>query len=209
MMPGALTVTATATLSDGTTQTVTPVWTIDDPRVASVDSAGRVTTVAPGAATVVATFEAQTARMPLRVTPNFNGVWSGSYRQVACDAPDTTACRTNQLAPPPDQRLTARFQQRASIVTGRLEFLSNGQVGTAVDVLGAVTLDGRLELDGAQIAANADGRLVGWRSSLEQPGLDTMRGGFATVGKALGDGPIVHITYALDALARTSGGGAR
>src|SRR5262245_55270408 len=56
MMPGSQTVTATATYSEGTSKTVTPVWTIDDTRVATVDGGGRVTAVGAGAATVIAAF---------------------------------------------------------------------------------------------------------------------------------------------------------
>lgn len=207
--PGAQTLTATATLSNGTTQTITPVWTIDNPRVATIDGAGRLSAVDAGSASIVASHEGRSTTASVRVVPPFGGSWSGAFRQVACDAPDTAACRSLPPSVTRDLRVTARFEQRSTTVTGRLELSSNGQPSGVVDVAGAITLDGRLELEAAAFsggAPDAQARVVGWKSTLASPGFDVMRGGFSVLSSAGGDGPMIHVTYELDGLTRIAGG---
>jgi hypothetical protein len=213
LIPSSQTLTATATFSDGSTRVVTPAWTIDDQRVATVDANGRITAVSPGAATLVASFEGRTTTMPLRAVPNYAGSWSGGYRQVACDAPDTSACHTYppNVVPPPVLRLTAILEQRGASVAGRIEFFSNDRSGGVVNVTGAITLEGRLDLDGPYVTngTTTQGHIVDWRSTLDQPGQDVMHGGFSSGWVALSIGPMVHVTYELDGLAHVSTGTSR
>lgn len=60
---------ATATLSDGTKQDVTPVstWTSSNTAVATVTAAGLVTAVAVGSTTITATYQGTTAKDPIQV----------------------------------------------------------------------------------------------------------------------------------------------
>jgi hypothetical protein len=77
--------TATATLSNGTTQTVTPSWTSSNPGIASVDTAGRVNGNAHGSVNLSASYQGLTASKNVNVVQNYGGTWTGTYRMNKCD----------------------------------------------------------------------------------------------------------------------------
>jgi len=77
--------TATATLSNGTTQTVTPTWSSSSSSIASVDGSGRVTGQSHGQAILIATHQGISTTKPVSVVANFGGQWSGIYVMKACD----------------------------------------------------------------------------------------------------------------------------
>ncbi|HWP99492.1 MAG TPA: hypothetical protein VNK92_03385, partial [Vicinamibacterales bacterium] len=56
----------------------------DAPQVVSVTADGEARGVGLGRATIRAVFEALTATRPLRVVPDFEGVWTGEYRIAKC-----------------------------------------------------------------------------------------------------------------------------
>ena len=80
------TFTATATLSDDTTRTITNgVWGTNDPQIVSVEQAtGRVLAIGSGNATVFVDYEGQRGTRAIRALPNFQGAWSGSYVVRTC-----------------------------------------------------------------------------------------------------------------------------
>ena len=82
--------TAAATMSDGSTRTITPVWTTSNPAVASVDGAGRTEGLAHGATTLSATYQERSVSKTVQVVNDYGGTWEGRY---------VTACRdTGELA---------------------------------------------------------------------------------------------------------------
>ena len=81
-----VTAAATATMSNGQTQTVTATWRSDAAGVATVSSAGVVSGVANGEATIVASFGGREGTKRIRVAPNYDGRWRGSQVITACTA---------------------------------------------------------------------------------------------------------------------------
>ena len=77
---------AVATMTNGTTQTVTAVWSSDNGAVASVDASGRVTGAGSGQAAISAVYSGLTAVRPVRVVPDYQGRWSGDHSMANCVA---------------------------------------------------------------------------------------------------------------------------
>ena len=79
------TFTVTATMSNGSTSTVTATWRSENPTVATVDASGRVTGVGSGETAISA--EASNVRATprrIRVLPDYQGRWSGDWRVAGC-----------------------------------------------------------------------------------------------------------------------------
>lgn len=76
---------ATATLSSGSSQIVTPAWSVDNPVVLSIDSTGRATARGTGTANVIAVHQGRQATRLVRVVPNYQGRWSGNYTVTGCN----------------------------------------------------------------------------------------------------------------------------
>lgn len=74
----------TATLSNGSSQSVQATWGSDTPGVATIDSSGRATGVANGQATIFADYQGQRATRLLRVVPDYHGRWRGDWSVTAC-----------------------------------------------------------------------------------------------------------------------------
>jgi hypothetical protein len=74
--------TATATLSNGATQSASGTWLSDAPAVASVSAGGVLTGVSPGLANI--TFEGSAERVSVRVVPNYGGTWTGTAKLTTC-----------------------------------------------------------------------------------------------------------------------------
>ena len=83
-----------ARLTEGTTppRVVPADWASTDGRVAAVDRSGRVSALAPGSATIRATFGADTASLAMRAAPDFAGTWTGNRRVVSCVHPRPDVC---------------------------------------------------------------------------------------------------------------------
>jgi hypothetical protein len=83
--------TATAVMSNGTSQNVTSqaTWQSSSSAVATVSSAGVVTAVASGTATITASYQSKSGTLVVTVTipqiPNINGTWRGAYF-ICCGA---------------------------------------------------------------------------------------------------------------------------
>ena len=78
------TLTAMATMTNGTTQNVAATWSTDNAAVASVDAAGRVTGSGSGQAGITAAYAGFTALRSLRVVPDYQGRWSGDHKVPNC-----------------------------------------------------------------------------------------------------------------------------
>jgi len=78
---------ATVTLSDGTTRSVTPTWSSSNGDVASVDNAGRLDGRAHGLTTLTATHDGISATKSVQVVNDYRGSWVGTFVVNGCDAP--------------------------------------------------------------------------------------------------------------------------
>lgn len=191
---GLLKIGASATFStfavfpDGSGQTIAAEWSIDRPAVATVQSTGVVTALAPGTATLMARTAGRSASRSLRVIPDYAGSWEGTRTVIECLGGDPgvctpTPCPTLGVCPPSytpgrTEELLAVLTHRDDQVTGFVS-LSAGVIPST----GAIDLDGTLTLEGVLQRSDAVGsyetRVTEWKTTLDPTG--TMRGGFVVV----------------------------
>ena len=113
---------AAAALSNGMSQPLTSGWLSDQPAVASVTNAGAVTGVSNGRATIFIASEGRQGQQVVRVLPDYQGQWSGSYIVNSCTQSGTFAA-INWCADAPVNRVfptNATFTQSGEAVSGRL-----------------------------------------------------------------------------------------
>ena len=150
--------TATVTLSNGTTQAATsPSWSSNNATVASVSDGGVVTGNNQGNATISVTAQGQTATVPVSVWQDYQGTWAGTYRIRVCTATGTLGgsagwCTpdgfsTGQLLP---IRLTLT-QQNGSTVNGSIE------LGDLVGTVAGTVYDSRHFIGAGSASFNEDG----------------------------------------------------
>lgn len=164
--------TATATLSDGSTQNVTTqaTWSTGNASVATAEANGRISGQTHGSTTVTATYQGRTGSKAVNVVNNYGGTWTGTYIATACDA--AGAFRNVgwcQGVVGSRQQITLVLSQTGndrSSVSGRL----SNQFITNAPVTGNVTGDGRLVL-GSDSSATSNGvtfrfQLGGWDTRL-------------------------------------------
>jgi len=185
--------TATATLADGSTRTVTPSWSMSALNVATVDNAGRLDGRAHGSTTLTAAHDGRTASKAVQVVNNYGGTWSGRYITRTCT--DSGIFTDGIYGDVPwCQGLKAFGSERTFAFTisqtganyseihatfGPNRDSSNGS-GT---ILGRVTADGHLTLEGNLQTLDwfgdpwADLQLSGWDTNLDGP--DGMTGRWA------------------------------
>jgi Bacterial Ig-like domain (group 2) len=185
--------TATATLPDGSTRTVTPVWSSSAADVATVDNAGRLDGRAHGPTTLSAAHDGRSASKTVQVINDYGGSWSGRYIIKACS--DSGIFRDGITGDdvPWCQVLNRIGSERFAftlVQTGRNYSEIRGTFGPACDsftgsgtISGVVTADGRLNLEGTLKALDwfcdpdMDLQLSGWNTNLD--GAGNMTGGWA------------------------------
>jgi Bacterial Ig-like domain (group 2) len=175
--------TVTATLSDGSTATVTPAWTSNNPTVASVDSGGRLEGRSHGSTSVTAAYEGRSTSKNVQVVNNYSGVWEGTSVARACtDSGELTNydggwCRSGwahvgNVIKGPTMTLV-QSGTNLSEITGRFSYFEE-------PISGMVTSDGRLTLSGTftdrdwwENPANILDALqiTAWDSHLSAPGV--------------------------------------
>jgi hypothetical protein len=79
--------TATATLSDGATRSVTPTWSSSNRDAANVDNAGRLDGRVHGTTMLTATHDGISATKSVQVVNDYRGAWVGRFLVNGCDAP--------------------------------------------------------------------------------------------------------------------------
>jgi len=145
------TYTVTATLTDGTTATVAPVWSTADPAIASIDSGGRLEGHSHGSTNIVATYEGHSTSRPVHVVANYGGMWSGDFAVRDCkDSGDLTNydggfCRTG-----PGRVGSVVKGVSMTLVQGgtNLSEITGSYSYFLEPITGVVTADGRLSLSG-------------------------------------------------------------
>ncbi len=180
--------TATTTLSDGSTRTVTPSWSSSAVNVATVDNAGRLDGRAHGSTTLTAAHDGRSASKTIQVVNNYGGRWSGRYIYRACRdtgivpwCPDLLNLLNRTGSMPFAFTLVQTGGNYSEIrATFGPECDSLNGSGT---ISGAVTADGRLNLEGTLKALNwfcepdNNLQLSGWDTNLD--GAGNMTGGWA------------------------------
>jgi hypothetical protein len=165
--------TATATLSNGTSQVVTATWTSGDSAVATVDASGRVTGVTHGTVILTASYQGMTASRSIGVVNNYAGSWSGAVELRSCDQSGAFAasewCESFGVGTrrPVGLVLTQTGSDRSQ-VSGTI---SLGSIGGAVS--GSVTSEGHLNIGGT-FGVTLEGLTInftvgGWDTSLGSP----------------------------------------
>jgi Bacterial Ig-like domain (group 2) len=200
--------TATATLSNGTTQTVTPTWSSSSSSIAAVDSSGRVTGQSHGQATLTATHQGVSTAKAVSVVANFGGQWSGVYVMKACDQSGVFATieYCQGLGPvgsagPIALSLTQGGNDQSQL-SGAISF--GGSVTGSVT--GNVTADARMVI-GATFNIVGSGvtftlRVGGWESRLSGP--SSMTGRWADNLTAVGVTGNAYTENELQAMVRSS-----
>jgi Bacterial Ig-like domain (group 2) len=176
--------TATATLSDGSTRTVTPLWSSSAADVATVDNAGRLDGRVHGSTTLTAAHDGRSASKTVQVVNNYGGSWSGRYVIRACNDSgifrdgiyggsyiDVPWCQAlNNIGSVHSFAFTL-FQTGRNYSEIRATFGPDGET-----IAGIVTADGRLNLEGTLKVLDWDGehwgdlQLSGWDTNLDGSG---------------------------------------
>ena len=173
--------TATVTLSDGSTKTVTPSWSTSASDVATVDSAGRFDGRAHGSTTLTAVHEGRSASKSVQVVNNYGGNWSGRYVTRVCA--DSGIFRDGIYGPPlTDVPWCQAFNRIGSEHPFAFTVLQTGSRYNEVratfgpdnlSITGTVTADGRLNLSGTLTVLDwygdhwGDLQFSGWETNLD------------------------------------------
>ncbi len=135
------TFTVSATMSNGTVQTVTPSWSVDNTSVLTSDFPGHVWGVGNGTATFTATYLGVVARRTIRVVPDFGRNWVGLRTVTACT--ETGQQRQCSAYPVGGSALDdLLLRQTRDALSGTMS------MGTTTAVTGSVQADGGLTLQG-------------------------------------------------------------
>ena len=144
--------TAVLTLSNGTTQNVTPDWTSDAVSVLTINSSGQGNALAHGSATVVGSTQGVSSSAQVRVYQDYQGTWTGTHRVRVCDERGAfvgicrAAFRTGTVLP-----FQLRLTQTAGSATGSVLL---GQVSLSMD--GAI-YDSRHFVGGGTATVTSEG----------------------------------------------------
>lgn len=116
--------TGTATLSNGTSQVLSAGWQSDVPSVATVTTAGAVTGVANGRATIYILSGGRQGQQVIRVVPDYQGAWSGALRITNCAQSgfwaENDACA--DFAVNLEFGYTVSFEQSGESMTARVSY---------------------------------------------------------------------------------------
>lgn len=144
----------TATVTDGTSRTVTATWTSSNPTVATVSDAGVLEGRTHGSTTITATSGTQTVSRTIRVINDYTGTWDGRFIVNGCDAPPGyCAAMEVDVFSFPVRLIVSQGGADQSDINGTL-ILSSFSLHASVS--GRVTADGRLNLAGTSDQRHGD-----------------------------------------------------
>lgn len=175
---------ATATLSNGQTQSLTAGWQSDVPAVARVTDTGTVTGVANGRANIFVIFGGRQGTKAIRVAPNYDGRWGGQQIITACSASGDFAglCEEEDVASVGESYavgLTARHPGNLTLGGEfSIEDIEFPTFETQVESDGSIQFSGTIVVEDVtvraawQINSSQDGRATGTiRETYSVPGL--------------------------------------
>ena len=195
--------TATAQLSSGTAAPITSGFTSDASAVATVTSAGAITGVSIGDVSITVTYQGFTASKKVRVLPNYNGTYSGSYTIDTCT--ETGAFATEglcaQFAAHATLPLAFLNQQSADLTTISGQFALGSLVGTGT---GAISSTGVLTYAGAYITGT--GRIALQNFTGAAPAVGQISGHFEQLWTDSTSTGQLFLACTIHDLTRVSGG---
>ena len=147
---------ATATMGDGTTQAATnATWSSDAPGIATVSSAGQVSPLKAGEATISADLSVRGSKH-IRVYPNFGGTWAGGNVVLDCQAIGAFVgafCVEDAFKIGQVFLHDSKFRQTNDAVEAEILV---GDVETA-RMSGTISIDGELQLPSAAVLPSIEG----------------------------------------------------
>jgi hypothetical protein len=161
--------TASATLSNGSTEVPACAWGGDAPTVATVEpSTGRVTGTGSGEVTIWCDARGVRGTKRVRVLPNYQGTWLGSYAVDACEQSGDFALVGFCANFPRDRvfPLSGMLTQQNDTVTGAFHL---GQV-QGQQASGPVALDGTLRLTIVHVGTGSFTLTSDWAVNSTRPG---------------------------------------
>jgi hypothetical protein len=138
--------TATATLSDGTTRVITAAgaWAVTPPGFASVATDGTLSALRSGIATVTLTYEGQQGSTTVRVVPDYQGNWLGTYNVDDCAETGAAVGQFCAAFAPAESALPFGLQlaQDGATVSGRavLDTIVSDVFSTPIENDGSITI---------------------------------------------------------------------
>lgn len=142
---------ATATFANGSSTSVPAIWGSDNPEVASVDSSGHATGTNSGQARIFADYQGQRATRLLRVVPDYEGLWRGTWRVVGCTEQGDWCGLCKEFTTGALWGLALDVFQSGDAITGTVDF---GRMPGPVS--GSIRLSGHLLLSGTYTITIAD-----------------------------------------------------
>jgi Big-like domain-containing protein len=141
---GSETFTATGASSDGSSRTVEGTWGSDAPGVATV-SAGRVTGVTSGQATIFADYQGLRATRLLRVLPDYHGRWTGDHTLTGCAADGIWMGFCDDIEFGQVSILGMALTQNRDALTGPVDYDD-----VSIPTQGSIQMSGHLVLQGSR-----------------------------------------------------------
>ena len=158
---GTETFTVTATMSDGSSKSVSGTWASDASAIASIDASGKLTGHTAGQAGISVTYDGARATRSIRVVPDYQGNWAGDYTVLSCqDSGDFTREEWCESALEDGViRVTMALTQTRDAVGGT--WAHDVMTGAAQ---GTIETDGTLPLAGTGALSGVPMTITGWRS---------------------------------------------
>ena len=163
-------------------------WTAEPAGIVSVDRLGRVTPLAIGTATVTARLGDKTGGNSVRVLPNYDGTWNGSFVVTGCTGgSDPRECGRIMFAQDGGLQRTrypfslelSQFRDQISGTLRELRDATTRQSDIVAPVTGFVRLNGTLVLEATVPQPNHEPfRVINW-SSVANAAATTMSGAFS------------------------------
>ena len=194
----------TATMTDGTTRAVVPIWTSSNPGVARVDGSGRLESRSHGSMILTASSGGQSASRTVQVVNNYAGSWTGRFVIRGCtDTGELTDHDGGFCLAGPGRLGSTGWINLTLVQRGSTLSEITGTIGNYREpISGTVTTDGRLSLSGTVTERDSDDRyftiathsLAAWDTKLN--GSDGMTGrwseDFTSLVSCVGTAHIEH-----------------
>jgi len=193
---------ASVSLSDGSSSTQSGTWGSDAATVAAVDTAGKVTALAWGKATIYVDVQNHRGTRLVTVMPNFKGEWHGGIVLDKCrqngDFATTNFCSAAEVGDSDTIELHVTQNRTTLLGTIDLGGYSSDLNGTVADN-GTMTLTATLPLEEGGLLT-----IKNWAARSDTPG--AMTGTFMLEWSATGVTGTAEWDMHLSGTARTSGG---
>ena len=185
--------TSTVVLGRGGTQLLTTGWRSDTPAVATITDQGIVTATSSGRAVISVPYAGERRRQAIRVVPDFEGFWTGTFRVTQCTWSPvflSSWCSGLDNAAGP---ITFVLSQKDEFVTGT--FATEDVTYPAFVV--SITDNGLLEITSRAVTAPARVTSASWSLTSSRPGhmdgiLVWLRSGIGGLnGYGLAEGTVV------------------